>query len=100
MTIAAALGAAIFFAFFIERGIEKFVSDPKIRNQAWLVLLAIALGILVAVGFNIDLVTIFLNTINGGSGFATVVPYLGHVITGVAIGFGSTFIHDVFDSGK
>ena len=93
--IATTIGAMLFFAFFIERAIEKFVSDPEQRGQWWLVLVAIGAGIVCAFGFGLDAVSVFLNSL-GGETFVARVPFLGTVITGIAIGFGSTFIHDMF----
>jgi hypothetical protein len=98
MTIAAAIGAALFFAFFIERAIEKFASDET-KHQPWLVGLALVSGILVAVSFGIDLISAFLTAIGGDTNvFVSRIPFLGEVFTGIAIGFGSTFVHDVQNS--
>lgn len=84
----------MFFSFFIERTIEKFVSDPAKRSQKWLMFIALGAGIVIAFGFGIDAVSIFLSSINGGEAIIGRIPFLGTVLTGIAMGFGSTFIHD------
>ena len=62
---------------------EWFV-DKKI---AWQQFMAIGLGILVCVGYNMDLLALF--------GLTNTIPYLGTTLTGILIARGSNYIFDL-----
>ncbi|MFA6939856.1 MAG: hypothetical protein WCQ54_02590 [Clostridiaceae bacterium] len=51
---------------------------------------ALVVGLLLAFGSNIDLMTVF--------GVPAVVPYLGTILTGLLISRGANFVHDIIAS--
>lgn len=51
---------------------------------------ALVVGLLLAFGSNIDLMTVF--------GVPAVVPYLGTILTGLLISRGANFVHDILAS--
>lgn len=57
------------------------------KNIHWQVLLAIALGVLVAIAYRLDLMCLF--------GLASSIPYLGNVLTGILVSRGSNYIFDL-----
>lgn len=77
----------LFFAIIIE-GIVSYVKtffvDGKIQ---WQTMVAIALGIVVALAYQVDL----LATV----GLTAMVPYVGCVLTGILISRGSNYIFDL-----
>lgn len=57
------------------------------KNFNWKQILAAVFGIIVAVGYNLDFIALF--------GLESTIPYLGVVLTGLAISRGSNFIADL-----
>lgn len=77
---------AIFFALFIEQLIE--VLKGKWKNfWTWV---AIVLGIAIATAYNIN---IFADV--PGITFTESTMWFTHVLSGVALAFGTTFLHDL-----
>lgn len=56
-------------------------------NFSWKMLLAIALGIIVAVAYNLDLPAHF--------NLKSQIPYIGCILTGILISRGSNFVFDI-----
>lgn len=57
------------------------------KNFNWKQIMAAVLGVIVAVGYNLDLIAMF--------GMQSVIPYLGVVLTGLIVSRGSNFIADL-----
>ena len=79
--------AIILMAIVVE-GVVTYVKEWFVnKNVAWQQILAVALVILVAIGYGADLFALF--------GLASTIPYLGAVLTGVLIARGSNYIFDL-----
>lgn len=79
--------ALIFVAIVIEALItyaKTFVVDKKIQ---WQVIASVALGVLCAIAFKVDLFEI--------GGITSTIPYFGMVLTGVLMSRGSNYLYDV-----
>ena len=77
----------ILMAIVVE-GVVTYVKEWFVdKKVAWQQVLAVALGVLVAVGYGADLFALF--------GLASTIPYLGAVLTGVLIARGSNYIFDL-----
>ena len=85
MTIIKILHAAVVIEALVSYG-KMIVVDKKIQ---WPVIIAIALGIAVAVAFGLD---IFAQI-----GMRSTIPYFGIVLTGMVISRGSNYVYDLFD---
>lgn len=57
------------------------------KNFNWKQILAAVFGIIVAIGYNLDFIAMF--------GLQSTIPYLGTVLTGLAVSRGSNFIADL-----
>lgn len=57
------------------------------KNFNWKQILAAIFGVIVAIGYNLDFIAMF--------GLHSVIPYLGVILTGLAISRGSNFIADL-----
>lgn len=66
--------------------VKTFVSEGKVQ---WQIIVALVLGILVAVGYGLDIFALF--------GMVSVIPYLGTVLTGILISRGSNYVYDLID---
>lgn len=77
----------LFFAIIIE-GIVSYVKtffvDGKIQ---WQTMVALALGIVVALAYQVDLLA--------SVGLTSAIPYIGSVLTGILISRGSNYIFDL-----
>lgn len=92
-TAVSVLGAALFMALVLERLIELLVKPSLPENLAPAVpYIAAVLGLLVAFGFAIDLITPTLEQF----GVTPAVSWAGKVITGLILGGGSNLIHDLW----
>jgi hypothetical protein len=83
----------VFLAFLVETiwEIVKRVIPAKIKIPDWLdVVGSMTVGLLLAFGAKADLVALL--------GFQLSIPYLGIIITGLAMSRGSNFMHDLFGS--
>lgn len=77
----------VFLSVIVE-GIISYVNlffvDGKIK---WQVIVALVLGMAVAVAYNVDLFAL--------AGLSTRVPYIGSLLTGVLLSRGSNYIFDL-----
>lgn len=80
----------LFCAAIVIEGIVTYVKtffvDGKLQ---WQMLVGIALGILVAVTYSIDVFNIV--------GMTTTIPYVGCVLTGILLSRGANYIFDLVD---
>lgn len=74
-------------SYLVESLTEYFFQDTKFANYQKYI--AVALGLIVSFGFNVDLLVDWF-------GLSSSVPYLGTALTGVLLGRGSNFIHDLW----
>lgn len=80
----------ILIAFVIE-GIVTYVKTWFVDgNFKWQQLATVAIGILLTVAYNIDLIAVF--------GVESSVPFLGNVLTGILASRGSNFLFDFIES--
>lgn len=81
----------VFGLFLLAIVVEATVSYAQEwfvnKNFNWKQIMAAVLGVVVAIGYNLDLIAMF--------GFNSVIPYLGVVLTGLIISRGSNFIADL-----
>lgn len=77
----------ILMAIVIE-GVVTYVKEIVVdKHISWQEIVAILLGVLVAVSYNADLLALFEQTAN--------IPHLGQVLTGILIARGSNYIFDL-----
>lgn len=77
----------ILMAIVVE-GIVTYVKEWFVdKKLIWQQFMAVGLGILVCVGYEMDLFTLF--------GLTSAIPYLGATLTGVLIARGSNYIFDL-----
>ena len=77
----------ILMAIVVE-GVVTYVKEWFVdKKVAWQQILAVVLGVVVAIGYSADLFALF--------GLASIIPYLGSVLTGVLIARGSNYIFDL-----
>lgn len=76
-------------AVIVERVVEFFVK-PRLpeKYKGLTVYVAIVLGLLLALNYGLDAMVPL--------GFSASVTWLGKLLTGVIIGGGTTFVHDLF----
>lgn len=74
-------------AFVVEALVEYFIAEWAGDKAKYA---AAAVGVLLAVGFRMDLFRAFL-------GLGSTIPYLGSVITGLVMGRGANFVNDFTD---
>lgn len=76
-------------AVVVERIVEFFVK-PRLpeKYKGWTVYVAIALGLLLSINYNLDAMVPL--------GFSAGITWLGKILTGVVIGGGTAFVHDLF----
>ena len=83
--------ANVFSLFLLAIVVEATVSYVQewfvSKNFNWKQSLAAVLGVVVAIGYNLDLIAMF--------GVESTIPYLGVVLTGIIISRGSNFIADL-----
>lgn len=80
------IAAVLLLATFVEGTVEYFLSDVA-RLKPYLKYVALVLGVLVALGYKID--------IFGAVGLISPVPFLGAIISGIIIGRGSNYANDL-----
>ena len=86
-------------AFMVESFIEYFIGtpisqSPKLEPYKWvLIYVSAVVGVIVNIFYKIDLIS-FLGQLSG-----TTIPvsWIGIVLTGLAIGRGANFVHDIID---
>jgi hypothetical protein len=88
---------AAFLALIVERLVEKFVKPllPE-AYQHWSAYAALALGLIFSWAFGIDLLTPVATAV----GLEPFVPWAGYLLTGLIVGGGSNFLHDVWPGGN
>ena len=93
----ALLTVATFFALAIERVVENFIAPvvPKERSVL-LRYVALALGLLSAFAFNLDLTEPILDL----AGLTPLVGWAGRIVTGVILAGGSNLISDWWPKAK
>jgi hypothetical protein len=93
METVAFVGAGIFLAIVLERLVELLVKPPLPESLRPAVpYVSAGLGLLIAFGFNIDLVSPTLAQFD----VKPAVSWAGRVVTGLLIGGGSNLIHDLW----
>ena len=98
MNILAILAVTLMLAFLIESLVEYFVGEianhiPAVTPFKWLIMyVAAAVGVLAAFVYQIDLISMLSDFL----GVQQTSTTLGMVITGLAIGRGANFIHDLW----
>ena len=80
------LSAILFLAVFVE-GLITYLFGEDNHVRAWLKYVALAIGMIVAAGYRID--------IPGMVGLTTAYPVLNYAISGIAIGRGSNVVNDL-----
>ena len=85
-TAATVLGVVLFLAFFVQSTVEYVFGTWLDKNNIRYV--ALAAGVLAAVAFNVDLLAAYFN-------LDSIIPYAGHVATGIIIGQGSSYVNDL-----
>jgi uncharacterized membrane protein YraQ (UPF0718 family) len=79
------IAVVFFLALVVERIIEATMTTDKVKE--WRPLAAPLLGLVVAGTFGVDLFSML--------GIQAVIPVVPSLLTGVIIGLGSHFVHDV-----
>lgn len=78
----------IILTAIVVEGIITYVKEWFVDNKvAWQQIVAVLLGVLVAIGYSTDLFALF--------GLTSTIPYLGQVLTGILIARGSNYIFDL-----
>ena len=104
MPVLAILAVILFLSFLVEALVEYVFGQaaqhvPAIQPYQWLLMyVALVVGVLAAFVYRLDLVHLlaaFLDDISPGAIGAIPQTTLGIVLTGLAIGRGSNFIHDL-----
>jgi hypothetical protein len=94
-TVAAAWTGAIFLAVVLERLVELLVKPKFPQGVAWLIpYIAVVAGLLVAFGFNLDVIEPTLAEL----GIVPAVSWAGTLLTGLIIGGGSNLVHDLLST--
>lgn len=79
---------AIIVMSVVVEGVVDIVKNIFVdKSVAWQKIVAIVIGEVVAIGFNLDLFVLF--------GMASIIPCLGSVLTGLLISRGSNYIADL-----
>lgn len=82
----AAIGIFL-LATFVEGTVEYLFAKEGVVSQPVLKYIALALGVVLAIAYNVDL----LATV----GMTSIVPLVGNVVSGVIIGRGSNYVNDM-----
>lgn len=86
-----ALAALLFLASLTEAITERLFG-PLVELQPYLAWIATAVGVVVALVFNVDLFALV--------GIHAVIPYGGVILTGILIGRGSNYVNDLVSTLK
>lgn len=79
----------VFLATFVE-GFITYLRGNSEKSTPWLKYVALALGVVVAVGYNIDIPAMV--------GIASGYPLVSNVISGIIIGRGSNYVNDLLQT--
>jgi hypothetical protein len=80
--------ASLAILAFLTESMTEYLFGKIAKLDPWKKYLAIALGVVLALIFNVDVFRDILK-------MATVVPFAGSIVTGVILGRGSNYLHDV-----
>lgn len=78
--------ALLFLAVLVEGLVEYLFANGKL--EAYLHYIALALGIVLAVAYKVDILSDLF-------GLTTTIPFVGSVVSGVIIGRGSNYVNDI-----
>lgn len=83
--------AAVFALAFLTEGLTEYFVAPLlgIKGSKFLRHIAALVGIALCLTYRVDLFTLFL-------GLTPRLAYLGQVFTGLALGRGANFLHDIY----
>ena len=89
---------ASLLALVVERLTEHFVKPPLSRagQKQFAPYFALALGLFISWAFGVDLFTPLALEV----GLQPFVPWVGYLLTGLLVGGGSNFLHDVWPTGQ
>lgn len=104
-TVAGAVAIAAFLALILERiteafvspiysVLQKFLTGEASKEQPYMVYVTLALGVLIAYAFSVDAVTPTLTSL--GQEIPARLSGAGWLLTGVIMGGGSNFLHDIW----
>lgn len=95
----------IMFIGFIIEALVEFLFAPlfdkvaKLTPFKWLQMyIAVVVGVIAAFTFQLDLIhilSLFLSQVSGTIAIIAITPF-GLIVTGISMGRGSNFIHDIF----
>lgn len=86
------ISGLIFLSIIIE-GLITYVKEIYTdKNVKWAMVASIIIGVVISVGYNIDLMSYV--------GLTSPIPYFGSVLTGIVISRGSNYIYEVYDTIK
>jgi len=79
---------SLFILAFLTESFTEYLFGKIAKLEPWKKYLAIAIGVALALTFNVDVFRDILK-------MTVVVPYVGSIITGAILGRGSNYLHDV-----
>jgi len=97
--VAGVFSLAVLLATVNERLIEKLAKPVITRFTAaveYVGLVAIVTGAAISIGFGVDLFSPLATAV----GVQMTAPWAGIVLTGIVVGGGSNFIHDIWPDGE
>lgn len=85
------IGLIFIAAVFVEGVVEYFFGTPTANpvgeTRNWLKYVAAAIGVAFCLVYKLDLLAVF--------GLTTTLPFFGSVVTGILVGRGSNYLHDL-----
>jgi len=84
----ASILAILFLATFVE-GLVQFISNED-EHQPWLRYVALAIGVVVAVAFRVDIPAMV--------GLAADYGVINYIVSGLILGRGSNYVNDVLSN--
>lgn len=87
---------AVFLALINERIIELLLKPvlEKIDRMIFVPYVAMLTGLVISVVFQVDLITPLAEAV----GLQPLTPWAGYIVTGLLVGGGSNFLHDLWPS--
>jgi len=76
----------VFILAFFTEGLVEYLFAKKEVSQPVLKYVALAIGIGLAIAYNVDLLA--------GVGMVSIVPVIGNIVSGIVIGRGSNYAND------
>lgn len=86
------IAAGIFFLAFFVEGLVEYLFAKDNGSQPTLKYIALALGVGLAIAYNVDLLALL--------GMTSIVPLVGNIVSGIIIGRGSNYVNDVVSKLK